>query len=73
LLNQLQNSEIGSCDHFDESYPQVLPLDLYLTLEKRRKEKREAAANGGEELSDLTRILNTTWSSLRETAMSDEY
>ena len=51
----------------------MLPLDLYLTLEKRRKEKREAAANGEEELSDLTCILNTTWSSLRETAMSDEY
>jgi len=73
LLNQLQNSEIGSCDHFDETYPQVLPLDLYLTLEKRRKEKREAAASGGEELSDNTRILSTTWSSLRETAMQDEY
>lgn len=40
FLNQLQNSEIGSCDHFDENYPQVLPLDLYLTLEKRRKEKK---------------------------------
>ena len=41
LLNQLQNSEIGSCEHFDESFPQVLPLDLYLKLEKRRKERRE--------------------------------
>ena len=41
LLNQLQNSEIGSCEHFDETYPQVLPLETYLTLEKRRKEKRE--------------------------------
>lgn len=41
LLNQLQNTEIGSCEHFDENFPQVLPLDLYLTLEKRRKETRE--------------------------------
>jgi len=41
VLNLLQNSEIGSCDHFDESYPQVLPLKLYLTLEKKRKAKRE--------------------------------
>ena len=41
MLNQLQNSEIGSCEHFDENYPQVLPLKLYLTLEKRRKAKRE--------------------------------
>ena len=41
MLYQLQNSQIGSCDHFDEVYPQVLPLDLYLTLERRRKERRE--------------------------------
>ena len=41
MLNQLHNSEIGSCEHFDESYPQVLPLKLYLTLEKRRKARRE--------------------------------
>ena len=41
VLNQLQNSEIGSCEHFDETYPQVLPLKLYLTLEKKRKAQRE--------------------------------
>ena len=41
MLYQLQNSQIGSCEHFDETYPQVLPLDLYLTLERRRKERRE--------------------------------
>lgn len=41
MLHQLQNSEIGSCDHFEEKYPAVLPLDLYLVLEKRRKESRE--------------------------------
>ena len=41
VLNQLQNSEIGSYEHFDVSYPPVLPLDLYLKLEKRRKENRE--------------------------------
>ena len=49
LLNQLQNSEIGSCEHFDESYPQVLPLDTYLTLEKRRKEQREKDLKESEE------------------------
>jgi hypothetical protein len=41
VLNQLQNSEIGSYDHFETNYPSVLPLDLYLKLEKRRKENRE--------------------------------
>jgi hypothetical protein len=40
-LNLLQNSEIGSCEHFTENFPQILHLDLYLTLEKRRKERRE--------------------------------
>jgi len=37
----LQNSEIGSYEHFDVNYPPVLPLELYLKLEKRRKENRE--------------------------------
>jgi hypothetical protein len=41
VLNQLQNSEIGSYEHFETNYPVVLPLDLYLRLEKRRKEHRE--------------------------------
>lgn len=41
VLNQLQNSEIGSYEHFEVNYPAVLPLDLYLRLEKRRKENRE--------------------------------
>ena len=41
VLKQLQNSEIGSCEHFDETYPQVLPLKLYLALEKKRKARRE--------------------------------
>lgn len=39
----MQNTEIGSCDHFDQKYPQTLQLDLYLTLEKRRKDARESA------------------------------
>lgn len=42
MLNQLQNSEIGSYEHFEVSYPPVLPLELYLKLEKRRKEHRES-------------------------------
>ena len=41
VLNQLQNSEIGSCEHFEVIYPPVLSLDLYLKLEKRRKHQRE--------------------------------
>jgi hypothetical protein len=41
VLNLLQNSEIGSYEHFEVNYPSVLPLDLYLRLEKRRKESRE--------------------------------
>lgn len=41
MLNTLQNSEIGSYEHFQENFPQVLQLSMYLTLEKRRKELRE--------------------------------
>ena len=37
----MQNSEIGSYDHFQTNYTPVLSLDLYLKLEKRRKESRE--------------------------------
>ena len=49
-LKQLHDTEVGSCKHFEEQYPNVLPLDLYLTLEKSRKERRErdyAEQNGG--------------------------
>ena len=42
VLNQLQNSEIGSYEHFEINFPSVLPLDLYLKLEKRRKESRDS-------------------------------
>lgn len=41
VLNQLQNSEIGSYEHFEANFPNVLSLDLYLRIEKRRKENRE--------------------------------
>ena len=40
-LFHMQNSEIGSYDHFQQAFPSVLSLDLYLKLEKRRKESRE--------------------------------
>jgi len=40
-LYQMQNSEIGSYDHFQQNLPAILSLDLYLNLEKRRKESRE--------------------------------
>ena len=44
ILFQLQNSEIGSYEHFEMQLPNILPLDLYLKLEKRRKEKRDPSA-----------------------------
>jgi hypothetical protein len=39
----MQNSEIGTYEHFSQTLPPVLSLDLYLKLEKRRKESREHA------------------------------
>lgn len=63
LLNQLQNTEIGSCEHFNENFPQILPLDLYLTLEKRRKEVRElqmdqnGERSGAGSQTEMLRIL----------------
>jgi hypothetical protein len=38
VLNQLQNSEIGSYEHFEQHYPPVLALETYLKLERRRKD-----------------------------------
>jgi hypothetical protein len=40
VLNQLQNSEIGSYEHFEQHFPSVLPLETYLKLERRRKDQR---------------------------------
>lgn len=40
----MQNSEIGTYEHFQVTLPPVLSLDLYLKLEKRRKESRELAS-----------------------------
>ena len=37
----MQNDEIGNYDHFHQILPPVLALDLYLRLEKRRKESRD--------------------------------
>ena len=42
----MQNSEIGSYEHFQSNLPPVLRLDLYLKLEKRRKESRDRALPG---------------------------
>lgn len=44
LLNMLQTSEIGSYDHFEtamdlNSFP-ILPIDLYLDIERQREEKQ---------------------------------
>ena len=52
ILNQLQNSKIGSYEHFEANYPAILPLDLYLKLEKRRK-KKEKEKN--EEVKKITK------------------
>jgi hypothetical protein len=41
----MQNSEIGTYEHFQVNLPPVLSLDLYLKLEKRRKESRELASS----------------------------
>lgn len=43
-LFHMQNSEIGSYEHFQSQSTSVLSLDLYLKLEKRRKESRENPA-----------------------------
>ena len=43
----MKNSEIGSYEHFQANLPPVLSLDLYLKLEKRRKESREKEALSG--------------------------
>ena len=42
-LSQLQNSEIGSYEHFEADYSQasVFNLNMYLDIEKKRKEERE--------------------------------
>lgn len=41
MLNQLQNSDIGSYDHFETDLNSIaiLPLEVYLELEKKRKSK----------------------------------
>jgi hypothetical protein len=56
VLNQLQNSEIGSYEHFEQHFPTVLPLDTYLKLERRRKDQRTA-----QQENDLqsTQVLET--------------
>ena len=57
-LFQMQNSEIGSYDHFQTISPPVLNLDLYLKLEKRRKESRDSknpqAPNGLFDFENVT-------------------
>ena len=46
-----------------ENFPQILPLDLYLTLERRRKELREkqleesGERNGAGSQTEMLRIL----------------
>ena len=42
----MQNSEIGNFDHFQPKLPEVISLDMYLKLEKRRKESRQKDDDG---------------------------
>ena len=52
VLNQLQNSEIGSYEHFEQHYPPVLALETYLKLERRRKDQRMLEqSEGGSNMS----------------------
>lgn len=39
----MQNDEIGNYDHFHLEQKPVLALDLYLRIEKRRKDSKEQA------------------------------
>lgn len=59
LLNQLQNTDFGSFSHFEEPHAPILPLELYLKLEKRRKESREVnleAANSSDPIQSQLEI-----------------
>jgi hypothetical protein len=64
MLNQLQNSDIGTFDHFqtDLNAIAILPLEVYLELEKKNKEK-ENEENKAEELAgekDHSKLSRTT-------------
>jgi hypothetical protein len=39
----MQNDEIGNYEHFHQEQKPVLALDLYLRIEKRRKDSKENA------------------------------
>lgn len=54
VLNQLQNSEIGSYEHFEQHYPPVLALETYLKLERRRKDLRMLEQSEGSNMSSPT-------------------
>lgn len=57
VLNQLQTSEIGSYEHFETAmditgFP-ILPVDLYLDIERQREESHlRAIANNEHEIGD---------------------
>ena len=74
----MQNSEIGSYDHFQQNLPPILSLDLYLNLEKRRKESREnpnAFAQTGRELgpNGLFDFENVTDEDLKQDQVDKNY
>lgn len=62
MLNQLQNSDIGSYDHFeiDLNSIAILPLHTYLELEKNRKtreieENKSDSSSSGDSRKDKFR------------------
>jgi hypothetical protein len=62
MLNQLQNSDIGSYDHFETDLNSVaiLPLQTYLELEKNRKtkeieENKSDSSSSGDGKNDVLR------------------
>lgn len=74
----MQNSEIGSYDHFQQNLPPILSLDLYLNLEKRRKESREnpnAFSQNGREVgpNGLFDFENVTDEDLKQDQVDKNY
>merc|ERR1712091_137962 len=59
MLAQMQDSKTGSFSHFIDTFPQVLHLDLYLTLEKRRKEQREKEISEGKKEAPNAEVSST--------------
>lgn len=57
-LKQMQNDEIGNYEHFHLNMPQVLSLDLYLKLEKRRKQSRDVNPSNPDGRFDFDQVTS---------------